>query len=246
MRIFLAILLTLFPSFAFATPSIIDTVPLTFVHAGGSTSYSATYTVPGGGSNNVFVFFTAGTSDVPTVTLNGQSLSMNLITGTIDRANYTVGTLVAPTTGTLVVTRGAGQNNNYDMEFFTVKDADQTSPLDTNYDVVTALGLTITNSIVTTVDNDLVIANVCTNNQPTVTWGSDTSFTNPAVTPTFSGCNGQIIGAYQIGGTAGTKSMTADFNLAVNDADLPMFAIKPFVASAAPSIFSRILVFFGF
>ena len=207
---------------ATTSPSILDSVPLTW-HTTAAGGGSFTYTVPAGGNNKVFVISSAGAL-TPTVSLNGVSITMNVVpTGQGIRAWHYVGTLLNPTSGTLSVS-GTSQ----DFVVFTLQDADQTTPLDTNYDWVDNTGLvtSITNSIDTTVGNDAVFAQLTWGDTTgTLTWGDSGTGIGSQLTGTF-GVNGSDAFRWKLaGGSPATETLSASW---VNGrtVDEAIFAIK--------------------
>ena len=84
-------------SYTTSSVGILDTLPLSIYQIVG-TSDSRSYTVPAGGTNNLFlVLLTNGNSTTPSATLNGAALTFVRINGTANRAYYFVGYLANPT-----------------------------------------------------------------------------------------------------------------------------------------------------
>ena len=114
---------------ATTSPTILDSLPLSIYQTPVGSSDSRSYTVPAGGSNNLFlVLLTNGNSTAPTATLNGSSLTFVRISGSINRAYYFVGYLANPTSGTFTMNWSPSANSDYTL--LTVANAAQSSPID--------------------------------------------------------------------------------------------------------------------
>jgi hypothetical protein len=210
---------------ATTSPSILDTLPLTvYQTSSGTTQDSRSYTVPSGGSNKLFVVFVANfdSSNIPSATLNGQPLTFIRISGSLNRAWYFVGYLANPTSGTFTMNWSPGTNADYTL--LTVKDAAQTSSIDTTNVTTVNPGTTLTTSVTTTQGNDLLLS---------FPFGSNTSFFSSFGTGETQTITSQIqfdpvTGSYKnAASTAGSESMTINVS-ASQQMDEPVVAIKQF------------------
>ncbi|MBI4133320.1 hypothetical protein HY478_01770, partial [Candidatus Uhrbacteria bacterium] len=187
-------------STATTTPTILDTLPLTVLDTGAG-SYSGTYTVPSGGTNKLLVVALAGSEAVPTVTLNGETVTVTSFPGTPIRAFYHVGVFAAPTTATLSVSGG-----NYAFVAFTLKDAAQTFSVDSTNNVPSVNHVTtLQGTTTTTIGYDFLASMLVRNEGSDPTWGASEN--------EMVGQNGQpdpIINNYSAAWKAGAASLATE------------------------------------
>jgi hypothetical protein len=116
---------------ATTSPSILDTIPVTYQTLSTGTGLSFPYTVPSGGSNKLLVTqFCLGATRTPTATQNGVSVSLTAIGTVGDRCVHWYGTLANPTSGTFSINwTGPGGAGALQISVMTLKDADLNSPV---------------------------------------------------------------------------------------------------------------------
>lgn len=209
-----------------ATPSILDTLPLTIRQSASSvTSHSFAYIVPSGGTNKLLVAYGVLGSDRSSsvaATQNGAALTCRWL-GTGTRAYHFICYLANPATGTFQLSwTGA---TNYEYTVLTLKDAAQSSPLDAlNLNTLTSSGSSLTTSTTTSQGGDILLDVLIGSLSTTHTFGANQS-------ETYMGTTGDIFGKTSLstraaGTSAGSESMSRSFSPNDNNDDLALYALK--------------------
>jgi len=144
-------------------PTILDTIPSSgLMHSlQGGTSISFSYTVPSGGENKLLIVMWSGSNATPTaMTLNGTSFASSAYVWPASSCApgmtyHWYAYLAAPTSGTFNMQWSATENAN--IAAFTVRDAEQTNPIDAAH-LTCGTGSSKSTSVTTTVGNDLLLS----------------------------------------------------------------------------------------
>ncbi len=220
------------PASAFAVgPTVLDTVPVAFtVSSSVVHTISFTYTVPAGGSNKLLVFQMGVSAGISGITGSQNGVNMDFISSPFSGniKNMIYGYLKAPTTGTFTLTwTGDGALNLYTV---TLKDAAQTSPIDTSGTNTAAPGASVTTTLATNVGNDLLMEQTCTN----AAAGTFTP-TSPQTTlaPSGHGDGATEIASFKAAGSSPTSETIGEGWSASNFLDQYAIAVKYQAASAS-------------
>ena len=136
--------------------AILDTLPLTFHSLPAAPRSPSPTRCPQAARNKLFVVLIGKNGvDPPTATLNGQSLTISpRISGSYDRAQYYVGYLANPSSGTFQINFTATTVADY--EVFTLQNAAQSSPIDVSYVTTNQPASSLSTSVTTTQGNDFL------------------------------------------------------------------------------------------
>jgi hypothetical protein len=222
---------------ATSTPTILDSLPVTYRTLSSGTSDSFPYTVPSGGTNKeliVQVCMNAGSGGAPSATQNGASITFTKISGDVERCYHWYGVLPNPTSGAFSISWPSG---SVQYSVMTLANVDQTSPVDVaSVSAVHAPthATIISTSITTTAGNDLLLDEAVGSIPGTTqTYGS-------GQTETHSGGNydpfGQESGSSKpAASSAGTETMTRSFSPADGGLDLAVIGVKPAIVLITPA-----------
>ncbi len=216
-----------------ATPTVLDSVPVTLTtSAVGVTSWSFTYTVPGGGSNKLLVFMMAIAAGVSSVsgTWNGsETLTIGTIYGGAVK-NMLYGYVANPTAGSHTFALSWTGSGAASIYVVTLQDAAQASPIDAN-NAGGVNATSITTSVTTSVGNDLLL-DMMGSNSAVITPSPGGGQTTLASLSHLDGST--AMGSYKAAASSGgSESMSYTFGSAF--VDHQVIAVKYAAAPAGPA-----------